>query len=144
MLFMATLRAMNEKFVGCQKDWWICDYLFSVDKHQLIKLTIAAAQKIYFFLLLNIPKEYIYMLATPLYICWFVHFQVYNCVIVAHSYSPSSRNHGSRWPIVSVYGWSGPIVSDPGWGLTHCFGLVVGWDPRESLESQKRICWWLI
>ena len=31
--------------------------------------TIAAAQKIYFFLLLNIPKEYIYMLATPLYIC---------------------------------------------------------------------------
>ena len=29
---------------------------------------IAAAQKIYFFLLLNIPKEYIYMLATPLYI----------------------------------------------------------------------------
>ena len=30
---------------------------------------IAAAQKIYFFLLLNIPKEYIYMLATPLYIC---------------------------------------------------------------------------
>ena len=62
---------------------------------------IAAAQKIYFFLLLNIPKEYIYMLATPLYICWFVHFQVYNCVIVAHSYSPLSRNHGSRRPIVS-------------------------------------------
>ena len=33
------------------------------------RITIAAAQKIYFFLLLNIPKEYIYMLATPLYIC---------------------------------------------------------------------------
>ena len=80
---------------------------------------IAAAQKIYFFLLLNIPKEYIYMLATPLYICWFVHFQLYNCVIVAHLYSPSSRNHGSRWPIVS--------------GLwlewAHCFGSWVRTDP---------------
>ena len=35
----------------------------------LVAIPIAAAQKIYFFLLLTIPKEYIYMLVTPLYIC---------------------------------------------------------------------------